>query len=64
MTQSCSIIVERLATGGFRARCLFLPDCEAVATTEEEARHAVEVAIDEHVRRNETKPAAHEHRQV
>jgi tryptophan synthase alpha chain len=48
--QGCTIVVEPVP-GGFRARCTFLPDCEAVAPTEAEARRSVELAIEDHLRR-------------
>jgi tryptophan synthase alpha chain len=48
-SQGCTIVVEPVA-GGYRARCTFLPDCEAVAPTADEARHAVEVAIEQYLR--------------
>jgi predicted RNase H-like HicB family nuclease len=42
----CTVVVERLADGCFRASCPLFPDCEAVARTEEEARRAVERAVE------------------
>jgi predicted RNase H-like HicB family nuclease len=41
----CGIVVERVAAGSYRATSLSFPDCQAVASTEEEARQAVEEAI-------------------
>jgi tryptophan synthase alpha chain len=53
VAHGCTIVIEPLATGGFRARCTFLPDCEAIAPTEEEARHSVELAIEHYLRRQQ-----------
>ena len=51
----CAIVVEQIP-GGYRARCDFWPDCEAVAPTEEEARQAVERAIEHHLHSEEERP--------
>ncbi len=59
MTNQCTIEVEALPDGGYRASCAFLPDAIAAAATPEEARRAVEIAIAEHVRRQEAE-AVHE----
>src|SRR5262249_23307106 len=47
---TCTIVVEPLQDGRYRARCTFLADCEAIAPTEAEARHSVELAIENHLR--------------
>jgi predicted RNase H-like HicB family nuclease len=44
-TKECAIIIEKLASGGFRASATQWPDCTAVAPTEHEARQSVEEAI-------------------
>jgi hypothetical protein len=49
----CTIVVERLGEARYRARCLFIPDCEAIAATAEAARAAVELALDRIVRERE-----------
>jgi tryptophan synthase alpha chain len=41
--------------GGYRARCTFLPDCEAVAPTEDEARRSVELAIASYLRQQSSR---------
>jgi tryptophan synthase alpha chain len=46
MAAQCTIVVERLTNGQFRATSGLFPDCEAVARSEEEARAAVETAIE------------------
>jgi predicted RNase H-like HicB family nuclease len=46
MVAGCTIVVERRKDGSYYASCSVFPDCEAVAATEEEARRAVEVAIE------------------
>jgi predicted RNase H-like HicB family nuclease len=48
--KTCSIVVERLADGRYRASSHLLPDYEAVAATEEAARQMVERAIEQHLR--------------
>jgi predicted RNase H-like HicB family nuclease len=57
MPAACAIVVESLEGGGFRASCTLFPDCEAVAATEEEARRAVEEAIEQHLRWRQAKEA-------
>lgn len=52
---TCTIVIEKLASGGFRASAAQWPDCTAVAPTEEEARQAVEEAIDRLTRRQQPK---------
>jgi tryptophan synthase alpha chain len=49
MASGCTIVVERRGDGRFRATCHMLPDCEAVASTEEEARQAIERALEHHL---------------
>jgi len=44
---TCTIVIERLASGAFRASATHWPDCSATAPTEEEARRAVEEAIED-----------------
>jgi predicted RNase H-like HicB family nuclease len=46
---ACVIRIERLDEGRYRAVCTLLPDFEAVADTEDEARQAVEEAIRRHL---------------
>jgi predicted RNase H-like HicB family nuclease len=48
---ACAIVVEQLSDGRFRAACTLFPDCEAIASTADAARQAVEEAIGWHVRR-------------
>jgi len=50
MTSRGSILIERLPDGTYRASAPQWPDCTATAATEEEARRAVEQAI-EHLQR-------------
>ncbi len=50
---ACDIVIEQLADGGYRAWCPWLPDCEAVARTEEAARQAVEAALERYLRERE-----------
>lgn len=49
-TSSCTIITDRLPDGRYRATCHLLPDVEAVATSEAEARAGVERALELHLR--------------
>jgi predicted RNase H-like HicB family nuclease len=49
MNAACTIRVKRLGDGRYRATCTLLPDFEATADTEEEARRAVEEAIRRHL---------------
>lgn len=46
----CTIVVERRGDGRYRATCHLLPDCEAIAATEDEARQAIERALEHHLR--------------
>jgi hypothetical protein len=46
MAEQCSITVERLPNGRYRAASPLFADCEAVAATAEEARRSVELAIE------------------
>jgi predicted RNase H-like HicB family nuclease len=58
-TTACTIVIEPLADGKYRATCHFLPDCVAVAATPEAARRAVEEAIAHYLReRNEPAPSS------
>jgi predicted RNase H-like HicB family nuclease len=41
-----AFVIERLADRRCRATCPLFPDCEAIAPTEEEARQALEEAIE------------------
>jgi tryptophan synthase alpha chain len=50
MPASCAILIDRRADGRFRATCHLLPDCEAIAATEDEAREAIERALEYHLR--------------
>ena len=59
----CTIVIERLDDGGYRAICPLLPDCAAVARTEEAARRAVEVAIERHLRERDLRSVACENLQ-
>lgn len=62
---SCTIVVEQLEDGRFRAGVHFLPDVEAVADTADEARSLAEQAIERYLREHltETKTiATDEHR--
>ena len=63
MPAACSIVVERLASGSYRATCPVFPGLEAVAATEEAARRAAEEAIGDRIRRrsNGEGPVAHGH---
>jgi predicted RNase H-like HicB family nuclease len=45
MPTACTIRVERLDDGRYRASCTLFPDCEATAATEVAARAAVEAII-------------------
>src|SRR5438552_767578 len=59
MPASCTIVVDRRPDGRFRATCHLLPDCEAIAPTEDEARQAIERALEEYLRQRleeETNP--------
>jgi tryptophan synthase alpha chain len=47
---TCTIVIDRLADGRYRARCHLLPDVEAIASTEEEARQAVERSLEDFLR--------------
>jgi predicted RNase H-like HicB family nuclease len=49
MATACTIRIERLHDGRYRATCTLLPDFEATADTEEEARRAVEEALRRHL---------------
>jgi predicted RNase H-like HicB family nuclease len=53
---ACTIVIEPLADGKYRATCHFLPDCVVVAATPEAARQAVEEAIARYLRER-NKPA-------
>lgn len=53
----CTIVVETIPGGGFRASTPQWPDCSAVAPTAEAARAAVEKAIDV-LSRQEQKPTS------
>ena len=46
---ACVIRIERRDDGRYRAVCTLLPDFEAVADTEEEARQAVAEALRRHL---------------
>jgi predicted RNase H-like HicB family nuclease len=48
-SNACTIVIEPLADGTYRATCHFLPDCVTVATTPEAARRGVEEAIALHL---------------
>jgi tryptophan synthase alpha chain len=50
LATTCTIVVDRRADGRFRATCHLLPDCEAIAATEDEARQAIERALEHHLR--------------
>jgi predicted RNase H-like HicB family nuclease len=54
--RACTLVVERLADGTFRASCPMFPDCEAVAGTDGEARQAVEQAIEQLLARDRDEP--------
>jgi predicted RNase H-like HicB family nuclease len=45
MATACTIRVERLDDGRYRASCTLFPGCEATAATEQAAREAVEEII-------------------
>jgi hypothetical protein len=45
MPTSCTILVEPLADGRFRATCHLFPDCEVIAPNEEAARRGFEAVI-------------------
>jgi predicted RNase H-like HicB family nuclease len=45
-TSGCTIVIERLPSGAFRASAPAWPDCTATSTTEAQARQAVEEAIE------------------
>jgi predicted RNase H-like HicB family nuclease len=49
----CTIVIDRLEDGWYRASCPLFPDCEAVAATEADARQAVAEAIDRILRQRE-----------
>jgi predicted RNase H-like HicB family nuclease len=65
-SQNCSVVIDRLPNGRYRARCPQFPDCEAEAGTRVAARRAVEAAIDRILReRNrESVPAEKERRSL
>jgi tryptophan synthase alpha chain len=50
MPTGCTIVIERRPDGRYRATCHMLPDCEAVASTEDEARQAIERALEHYLR--------------
>jgi predicted RNase H-like HicB family nuclease len=50
MPAACSIIVEQLEDGRYRATCSVFPELEALAATEEAARQGLEEAIAKHLR--------------
>jgi hypothetical protein len=54
---NCTIVVERLGESRYRARCLFLPDCEAIAATADAAREAVAAAVDSILRERDYRTA-------
>jgi predicted RNase H-like HicB family nuclease len=51
MITGCAVVIERLPDGTYRASAPQWPDCTATAVTEEEARRAVEQAIEDLQRR-------------
>lgn len=53
MTTSCTIMVEPLTDGSFRATCALYPDAQAVAPTYEAALRAFEQFIEEQVRQQQ-----------
>jgi predicted RNase H-like HicB family nuclease len=46
---ACTILVERLHEGRYRATCTPFPDLAVVAATEEAARRGLEEAIGRHL---------------
>lgn len=56
--QNCTITVDRLPDGRFRATCHLLPDAEAVAATEAEARARIERALEERLKQRLAEPTA------
>ena len=57
-----AILVERIGDDAYRAWCPLFADCEAVATTPEAARQAVEFAVERILRERDAAlpPAARE----
>jgi predicted RNase H-like HicB family nuclease len=54
MAAACAILVEKLKNGTYRATCPVFPKLKARGKTEEEARRAMEAAIERHLaRRNQ-----------
>lgn len=51
-TANCTIEVEKLPNGTYRASCHFLADCVAVAKTADEARQKIETAIAHAIQRD------------
>jgi hypothetical protein len=49
MATTCTIRIERLEDGRYRATCTLLPDFEATSDTEGGARRAVEEAIRDYI---------------
>jgi predicted RNase H-like HicB family nuclease len=49
MAAACAIIVEKLKNGTYRATCPVFPELKARGKTEEEARRAMEAAIERHL---------------
>ena len=58
MMMACSIVIDRLENGTYRATCPVFPDLEAVAGTEEAARTAFEKAIEAYVHAQLADPLA------
>jgi hypothetical protein len=44
---ACTIVIELLADGRYRATCHLFPDCEVIAATEDAARDGFQVVIAE-----------------
>jgi predicted RNase H-like HicB family nuclease len=55
---ACTIVIEPLDDGRYRATCHLFPDCEVVAATEEAAREGFQAVIAEVLssRREEEEP--------
>ncbi|HXG12860.1 MAG TPA: hypothetical protein VNK04_24090 [Gemmataceae bacterium] len=51
MAAACTIIIDRLDEGRYRATCTVFPELEVIADTEEAARAGMEAAIGRLLRR-------------
>lgn len=57
---ACTIIIEAISEGRFRATCHLLPDVEAVADSEEAARQEIDAAIEEYLTQMDPSPRVSE----